>query len=282
LSPGRKREIDRHSKIFFFKTVAEKTLGNAHSLATLRDEALRCGVAIVKLLTHIVGIITAVWVAQSSAWAADIEVPTQAGSPPPVVYYPPPSAPFANWTGCFAGANGGIGLTRWQFVESAPVPLNPAPKTGTGLAFGGQLGCDYQIGSVVFGFEGVGDAVNIKTNANSFAGVASQVELRESWLATATARIGYTFVPAFLLYAKGGAGWAGGENTGWTAGVGVEWKCLPNASVFVEYDYLGFGAQNVTLVAAPTVSARSTVNTQAVLLGFNYRFNLPWEVTTRY
>jgi outer membrane immunogenic protein len=79
--------------------------------------------------------------------------------------------------------------------------------------------------------------------------------------------------PNVLLYGQGGAAWtstsvtvfntAGAQigslsnsSQGWTLGGGGEWMFAPHWSVFAEYNFMGFGGNNV----------------QNVVGGVNYKF----------
>src|SRR5437762_2207674 len=100
------------------------------------------------------------------AVAADVAVLAPA-------YQPIPVRPLYSWTGCYLGANaGGGGAPKtWTDVNGVfnaspgvvPGTFNVAPgsflgdHTARGVIGGGQLGCDYQIGSLVFGVRGMYD-----------------------------------------------------------------------------------------------------------------------------
>jgi outer membrane immunogenic protein len=73
----------------------------------------------------------------SPIMAADL--PTKAKAPPPPALY--------NWTGCYGGGHFGALFEQgdWGALGS---------DDGTGLVVGGQLGCDYQISTWVFGIQG--------------------------------------------------------------------------------------------------------------------------------
>src|SRR5271166_671481 len=92
--------------------------------------------------------------------AADLEVNRQIYAAPP--YYQPEivSAPFAVWSGCFVGGNGGGAFARWKFNEISPV-ASAGSQSATAIALGGQIGCDYQVGSWVFGAQGMLDGTGI-------------------------------------------------------------------------------------------------------------------------
>lgn len=222
-----------------------------------------------------------------SASAADLEADKN------IIYAPPPqyqpiivAAPFTIWTGCFAGANAGGVWARWGLTESTPVALSGSLNTLT-IAGGGQLGCDFQWDRWVFGVQGMLDGSNIRatttTQLESAPGTPFAAPFLEQWMATATGRVGYTILPPLLLYVRGGPAFAQGESVGWTVGGGLDWKFLPDWSIFLEYGYLEYGAKNLTFAAAPgSIVASYNLNIQTVLLGLNYRFNIGPPVTTQY
>src|SRR4051812_49846387 len=67
-------------------------------------------------------------------------------------------APAFNWTGCYIGIHGGGGATRSDFTDSFVVRKGDSGSTswGNGGLAGGQIGCNYQTGVLVFGVEGEG------------------------------------------------------------------------------------------------------------------------------
>jgi len=100
----------------------------------------------------------------------------------------------------------------------------------------------------------------------------------------------FVIVSAGLLYGQGGAAWtqasftfndptglAVGQvsrnKTGWTAGGGAEWMFLPHWSVFVEYNFLGFGTNSSSVIACGGACILSgKADLQNVLVGLNYKF----------
>jgi outer membrane immunogenic protein len=205
-------------------------------------------------------------------WAADVDI----------VYAPPRpvAAPFAIWTGCFVGFNVGGLASKSELSETSP-GTSSAANSDQALAGGAQIGCDYQAGPWVLGVQGMLDGAGLRGGATpQFPGVVGTATFpKGSWFSTATGRVGYTVQPAVLLYLKGGGAWA---RTGWVAGAGLEWQFLPNASIFVEYDYLRFESKNVTFATIPPLSASASLNQQAILVGANFRFDFGPPVTTRY
>jgi outer membrane immunogenic protein len=129
----------------------------------------------------------------------------------PVLYQPAPVRPLYSWTGCYIGVNaGGGGAPKtWVDVNGTFVPFagqSLGDHTARGVVGGGQLGCDYQIGSFVFGIQGLYDLTGMK--ANNYQ--SSRFFLNNSFvqsIATLTGRVGFTVQPTILLYAKAGGAW---------------------------------------------------------------------------
>jgi outer membrane immunogenic protein len=220
-------------------------------------------------------------------------------------YQPPPPRPIYNWTGCSVGVNIGGGWASKSFTDTVgtfgPIGANLGPHSPRGVVGGVQAGCDYRIGPVVLGVQGLYAQSGMK--ANNFQPNAVLVDNTFiQWVATATGRIGYTVTPTTLLYVKAGGAWmhdiftiatfngtvAGiGSRTpgGWTVGAGFEYVFFTsNWSVFLEYDYIDVGTQRVNftnsgLIAPPLVAAAGTFpldvrqKASLFLFGVNYRFN---------
>ena len=223
------------------------------------------------------------------ALGADVAVPAPA-------YQPIVARPTYIWTGCYAGVNAGGGGApqTWTDVNGTFGVLPGASlgdHTARGVVGGGQLGCDVQLGSFVFGAQGLYDLTGMKGNdlqPNRFFLNNSFVQS----IATLTARAGFTPKPNVLLYVKGGGAWvhdlynvstppgagislvpgtlvitsllsptlvsgtilALGRNTsgGLTLGGGVEWAPFGGDwTVSLEYSYMNFGTSRVTFL--PTV-----------------------------
>ena len=159
-----------------------------------------------------------------------------------------------------------------------------------GTISGAQIGYNRQIARWVFGVEAdasFADLQGIAECANSLW----LCRTRTNALGTATVRLGFT-VDQFLLYGKGGLGWAheqyamtpypsfglfnqfygSATRVGWTAGLGLEYAFSPMLSAKVEYDWLDFG--NKTAVLTDQFGNQSNVlvgsHAQLVKLGLNY------------
>jgi outer membrane immunogenic protein len=220
----------------------------------------------------------------TTAYAADL--PQRPTYKQPVIV-----APIYNWTGCYVGGNIG-GLWGRADISAAGGQVS---GTNSGFVGGGQIGCDYQMGTWVVGIRNMFDGTSL-TNSETFgppaAGFTSSGNMH--WFDTLTARGGYLVQPNWLLYAQGGIAWAnrsqtvtnplggGGEisnnTTGWTIGGGVEWMFEPHWSAFLEYNYMNFGTTSGTVSGPPATlcatgcSASVKADASVVLVGVNYKF----------
>jgi outer membrane immunogenic protein len=187
-------------------------------------------------------------------------------------------APF-NWSGFYAGINGGYGwgTTNWEF--SAPA-VSTGDFRAKGALAGATLGYNLQTGVWVWGLETDLDASWIKGN-NTVVCIAPGCETRNTWLGTTRLRVGYAW-DRWLPYLTGGAGYggikmnaAGPTETktrfGWTGGAGVEWSFAGPWSAKLEYLYVDLGKANCS---AATCGASTDVSFKAnvVRVGVNYRF----------
>src|SRR5262245_12324642 len=217
--------------------------------------------------------------ASGSAQAADVLMPTKA--PPFVAAY--------NWTGLYVGGHVGAGFSyrNWTLSDGA------LAEAGDAAMLGGQIGFNYQVGKWVIGVEGNAAWGRLRDEGACPDGI-NTCWTRQSWLATATGRIGYAFDPA-LFYLKGGAAFThadyfktaaipspldekgGGSRTGWSAGVGMDYALWNNWTVRLEYDYLDFGSRTFAMnnIATGAFAENATVRLKAheVKLGLNYLFN---------
>jgi outer membrane immunogenic protein len=223
----------------------------------------------------------------------------------------PPMVPVSTWTGCYVGGNVGAGWSPFSIRDGDPSAVGPAfdagSHTASGVVGGGQIGCDYQFASNwVLGVQGMIDGSGVRGShlaSLAYAGDNNETfSSKVNWFGTATVRLGYVLTPQTLLYAKGGAAWvptaysdvdpnpanhppfsgtASTTRTGWTAGVGAEYKFSPNWSVFAEYNYIGLGTKNLpfsyTCVGGcnfPNPYRYSVKQDfQTFLVGVNYRFS---------
>jgi outer membrane immunogenic protein len=202
----------------------------------------------------------------------------------PVVY---------NWTGFYLGVHtGGLwGDKDWTAVSSTGIPLTVGSIGSHGFngwIVGGQVGFNWQFGSVVVGLEGQWSWTNADGNhiCNGTPSATCTTDL--NWIASAAARVGVAF-DRLLIYVKGGAAWADDDFTaaitgigsvtsghirnGWMVGGGLEYGLTDHFSGKLEYNYMDLGDHEVVFVRGPA-SARVSVDQvlHVVKLGLNFRF----------
>jgi outer membrane immunogenic protein len=227
--------------------------------------------------------------------ALSADMPARIPTKGPAVFV----APVHNWTGFYVGAQAGYGWEKdaWTQYTAAGVLVSPQTSfNAKGALLGGQLGYNYQMGAVVLGVEGDLSWAGLKgTESNqpitNLCNPVFNCETKINWLATVTGRLGYAWGPA-LLYAKGGAAWAGANRrfitaatgadlasasetrTGWTLGGGFEYAFTSAWSAKLEYDYLGFGTKRLTFVnPAGPYFIDVNQNIQVVKVGLNYNLS---------
>jgi len=224
--------------------------------------------------------------------------------------------PSVNWTGCYAGINGG-GAASGSDLSSRlksgtylaePADLAEVAKVGSGsvndsrFVGGGQLGCNFQSGTLVVGVEGDWDSLGTKAAASSNGSLTSGDDfsiansVKANWLATVRPRIGVAAGSSFIYFTGGvafanfgfaqtysdtagatGTAAASRTQTGWTLGAGFETMWTTNWSIKVDYLFAKFGAVNGT---GEVVSTTTTANplegsadlaVQTVRIGLNYK-----------
>jgi outer membrane immunogenic protein len=209
-----------------------------------------------------------------SAQAADIPPPVYKGVRPVVAYY--------NWTGFYVGLNAGYGFGT--STATGTITGSVKPK---GALFGGTLGYNYQVGSLVYGIEGDWDWSGVKGSVGCPAGIAT-CDISNRWLATFRGRIGYAFDRWLPYFTAGGAYGSvkasysdptvpisfstSKSQLGWTAGVGLEYAFLGNWTAKIEYLYVDLG--NFTAGVAPLTSTVS-FKENIIRAGLNYKFAGP-------
>jgi outer membrane immunogenic protein len=213
----------------------------------------------------------------TAASAADL--PTKAAAAPAPSTY--------NWGGCYLGLNAGVGGSGSNFTSSvgagshlsdADAASAGANGTGsnnaTGFAGGGQAGCNWQSGTIVFGLEGDFDYLHsnpqfingTNTLSDGVTPFTVSQSLTTDFFATVRPRIGIA-ADRNLAYLTGGAAFShvsytqnygdipsGGAVTspgsgavtgskslvGWTAGAGWEHAWADHWTFKIEYLYASF------------------------------------------
>jgi outer membrane immunogenic protein len=232
----------------------------------MTSKLIKAGVAALALLATGVG-----------AQAADmpIKAPFYKGPLRSVVSY-------YNWTGFYLGANGGYGFgqSTWSLLPGTDIK----PK---GAVFGGTLGYNWQVGSIVYGLEGDFDWSGVKGSVVCAVGVVC--ETANTWLARFRGRLVYALVRWLPYITAGGAyGYvrasvnvpvagltasSSSSQFGWTAGAGLEYALLGNWTAKLEYLYVDLGTFNTgwTLPVAYNIGFTENI----FRAGLNYKFSAP-------
>ena len=235
----------------------------------------------------------------AAASAADL-APSYYKAPPPML------SPLYDWSGFYAGINGGWGTshncwTRTATAGAAVLPVSEGCHDASGGTVGGQLGYRWQAGPWVFGLEAQGNWADFRGSNTSllFGGLATNRTKIDAF-GLFTGQVGYAWNNV-LAYVKGGAAVTdnrfdglstiggfvtdtAGSNTKWggTVGAGIEYAFAPNWSAAVEYDHLFMGSDNYAFNTAGLATRNESIKQDAdlVTVRVNYRFGGP--VVARY
>jgi iron complex outermembrane receptor protein len=229
-----------------------------------------------------------------SAGAAFVNASPPVLTKTPSVAWTGTTSPVINWTGLYLGVNAGFTFGGSEWTDS--VTGSSSGSFGTsGFVFGGTLGANYQVGSLVFGVEADGDL----TDASGY-GTFTATSLcaggcltNNTWLSTVRGRLGYAF-DRFLVYGTAGAAFgnvranftndpvSSATKAGWTVGAGVEVGFARNWSAKAEYLFVDLANGSCTTDCAiadangppliPNVAVK--FNESIVRGGINYRFSL--------
>jgi outer membrane immunogenic protein len=223
------------------------------------------------------------------AGAADLPLYSKAPVAPVPVY---------DWTGVYAGINGGGGIAHacWSITNVLGTAVDPAVGEGChnakGGTVGGQIGYRWQRAHWVFGLEGQGNWADFKGSNPSLAlaGVTNQTRIDSFGMITG--QLGYA-VNSVLFYGKTGAAVAhdkydsfGGAmptvatisqaRWGYGIGFGVEYGFADNWSIGGEYDhlFLGHHSGDFKIPVAGTLIRTDRIgqDVDLLLLRINYRF----------
>lgn len=251
------------------------------------------------------GMLRAVGLAFMATWGfAATAAPADADGPPHryPTYDATPGFYDFKWTGFFFGAHLGGGHTGHDVAETVVLSADPlildtathGPSASSVLG-GVQAGWQKQWEKFVAGIELTYTAVQFDETSHSLLlpDAALSGEVRD--LITLTGRLGFAD-GRWLAYAKGG--WAsadidityrntvtgavassGGRESGWTAGVGIDYALSLNLFLGIEYNYLHFSADVPRpLTLQPVVDVRTgdaDVDIQTLVVRLNYRFGGP-------
>ncbi len=210
------------------------------------------------------------------------------------VYPPVRAASGTNWTGAYAGVQGGYGFGQNEWPNFELFIPGGGKSDVNGWLAGFDGGANVQSGVFVFGVEGEWMWTGIKggqtVSQNLGAGVTGVSSLNTTidWLAIASARAGFVVGDRLLVYGKGGVAIASEKHSldqtetiaglgsaavdlngkavhsGVVGGVGAEYALGGNWSIKGEYDYIRMMGQFFNAAGPETVNAPPIVGQAAV------------------
>jgi outer membrane immunogenic protein len=216
---------------------------------------------------------------------------------------PAPVAAFYDWSGFYAGINGGWGSSRnrWDEVSVAPF-ISLGSHDATGGTVGGQIGYRWQAAQWVFGVEAQGNWADFHGSNAIPALAAISNDTRIDAFGTFTGQVGYAWNNV-LFYVKGGAAVTSNryrefltgtgvlvtatiDDTRWggVVGAGLEYGFAPNWSAGIEYNHMfmqdrtyNFASTGVVLAPAGALFATNRVrqDVDVVTARINYKFGGP-------
>ena len=176
-----------------------------------------------------------------------------------------------NWTGFYAGANGGYG---WAEIEDAGLTFDELDGW-----FGGvQAGYNHDFGGFVLGVEGDIQLADIGYSEELVPGITSEIGIDA--FGTLRARAGVA-ADRFMPYVTGGLAWARGsvsvsgggvsieaedDYVGFTIGAGLEAAVTDNVTIKAEYLYADFGDADFD------TGVDIGLTSHIVRVGLNYKF----------
>ena len=273
----------------FSSTVARRqqySEGFASMIPSMVD--LRGDVAVKKLLFSTMAV--AVQIVEPTM-AADLPIRTP-------VYAPAAPAIYSWWTGCYVGGNLGAAWSRIHYTHDNGTVVEDFSFKPTTFIGGGQLGCQYQWSSWVFGVEGTWSGTGLKETHPSAILPNIERSINIDQVATVTGRVGYAW-DRTMLYVKGG--WAALRSNvhavnvvtgaftdftqwsnGWTIGAGVEHVPWKNIVVGMELNYYNatFDHNGVNSVGTVSRTLNSKADIYALTARVSYLFGPP--VVTNY
>jgi outer membrane immunogenic protein len=274
-------------------------MGDTHATAQVLKSRVYAGWGLL-MNTRLLGSIAIVTLTLTgSGYAADLAVKAPIKTAPPLATF--------SWTGCYLGANAGggradKGITETNF-SGFPETFNRGSYSANGGAFGGQVGCDYQVNNnIVIGIRGLWDGANITGGHSVGPGdtIAGNDNVKIGSFAMIVGKFGFLPDPAVALYGVLGVGFvrdhyfitaptvgemfaADQTRAGFDVGAGLAWMFARNWDLWVEYDYIGLGTRNVTLngerqFTGETLSVDVRQSLSKILVGIDYRFG-SWNQT---
>ncbi len=238
-----------------------------------------------------------------ATWSAAVagDVPPNLPVKAPVAYVTKaPQAPIRpdiyNWTGFYVGGHFGYGDAGFG-PGTHPLPLQGAflPHSPTGLIGGFQMGYNRELANhLILGVEA---DTSFTSPLDVPALTPAPFNTTLDYVGTLRGRVGYAF-GSWMPYATGGFAWShthvnvnedprntnsiissvGHYQTGWTAGLGLEFAVSGNWSAKLEYEHVDLSRQTYDLSAFGLPGINVDPRIDIFKLGLNYRFgDMPWS-----
>jgi len=221
------------------------------------------------------------------SWSAAVAVELPVKAATPTALY--------RWTGFYVGGHFGYGDASFG-PGTNPLPLQGValPHTPTGLTGGYQLGYNRQFANrVVLGIEADStfpSPLDVPAHQRAPAPFNTTID----YVGTVRGRIGYAF-DRLMPFVTGGFAWGhthihvndadgvtelsqvGQYQTGWTAGLGLEFAVSGNWSAKAEYDYIALSRRTYDLGSLGIANVDVDPRIHLFKLGLNYHFgDTPW------
>jgi len=224
----------------------------------------------------------------------------------PYAKAPPAVASVYDWTGVYVGAFGGGGYGNHNVNnatgQAVPFADFSANYSSTGGVAGGDIGYQWQSGSLVVGIEGdlawtgIKGNDSVQFNNGNFPGVGAVDADNLRWTGALIVKAGYA-VDRWMLYFDGGYAFGSIQHTntplvgpvdtfnvtgnGLTGGGGIAYAVTNNVIAKIDYRYTSFNGYNRPGLTTTglTVNGQlpySTVSTYSVVtLGLDFKFGGP-------
>lgn len=201
------------------------------------------------------------------AFAADLAVPM--------------TAPGFDWTGYYAGLQGGYGWGRSN-ITGIGEPFSASADLGGGFV-GGHVAGLWQFDQAVIGGEADLNYSSID-GSTELGGPGNVVGTDIKWFGSIDAKAGYA-MDRLLVYGIGGIAFAGTETSqnadtsfastrtsvGWTVGAGVDYALTDKFVVGAQYRYYDFGSEHYD-ASGDFVDRDQNVKLNTVGINLSYKF----------
>jgi len=199
-----------------------------------------------------------------------------------------------DWTGFYVGGHFGYGGGSLG-PDTHPLPEQGVifPHSVTGLTGGYQMGYNRELANgVVIGVEADSTFTSHLDGPALMRIPPTAFNTTLDYIGTVRGRIGYAF-GTFMPYVTGGFAWGhtdadindgsgaiiGHYQSGWTAGLGLEFAVSGNWGAKLEYDYVDLSRRFYDLSGFGLPNVNVDPRIQLAKIGLNYHFgDTPWDI----